>query len=82
MGEGIFLFEFASKTTAEQVWWSQTIGTSADYGRPKSTWVRVVGLPLRRCISGHKKHPKPSVIFVEAGSKQKSRLTSETTSNG
>ncbi|WMV29112.1 hypothetical protein MTR67_022497 [Solanum verrucosum] len=22
-------------------WWSQTIGTSADYGRPKSTWVRV-----------------------------------------
>ncbi|KAH0665318.1 hypothetical protein KY285_026524 [Solanum tuberosum] len=61
MGEGIFLFEFASKTTAEQVvegdwvwknfpvkmqWWSPTIGTSADYGRPKSTWVRVVGLPL------------------------------------
>ncbi|KAG5589820.1 hypothetical protein H5410_040334 [Solanum commersonii] len=24
----------------------QQIGTSADYGRPKSTWVRVVGLPL------------------------------------
>ncbi|WMV18930.1 hypothetical protein MTR67_012315 [Solanum verrucosum] len=61
MGEGIFLFEFASKTTAEQVvegdwvwknspvkmqWWSPTIGTSADYDRPKSTWVRVVGLPL------------------------------------
>lgn len=61
MGVGIFLFEFASKTTAEQVvegdwvwknfpvkmqWWSPIIGTSVDCGRPKSIWVRVVGLPM------------------------------------
>ncbi|KAK6776326.1 hypothetical protein RDI58_027327 [Solanum bulbocastanum] len=61
MGEGFFLFEFASKVTAEQVvkgdwvwrnllvkmqWWSPTVCASAGGDRTNAIWIRVVGLPL------------------------------------
>ncbi|WMV49675.1 hypothetical protein MTR67_043060 [Solanum verrucosum] len=61
MGNGLFLFEFTSKLIAEQVmkgdwiwmktpiklrWWNPSIGTYELMNRPKTTWVRTVGLPL------------------------------------
>ncbi|WMV44637.1 hypothetical protein MTR67_038022 [Solanum verrucosum] len=61
MGEGFFLFEFASKVTAEQVvegdwvwrnlpvkmqWWSPTVCALAGGDRTNAIWIRVVGLPL------------------------------------
>lgn len=60
-GEGLFLFEFASKVTMEQVvegdqvWrnflvkmqlWSSIVCTSARREIPNTIWIRVVGLPL------------------------------------
>ncbi|KAH0652782.1 hypothetical protein KY285_030334 [Solanum tuberosum] len=61
MGKGRFLFEFASRFTAEHVitgdwtrnetflrleWWSPASGTVGEGDRPSTTWTRVVGLPL------------------------------------
>ncbi|KAH0722003.1 hypothetical protein KY289_005047 [Solanum tuberosum] len=62
MGNGLFLFEFALRVTAEQViegdwewrnkpvtlhWWNPTIGTRCGRGTESSTWVRILGLPLQ-----------------------------------
>lgn len=61
MGDGNFLFEFATRSTAEQVivgdwvwnnskirldWWTPTIVATNRENRPSSTWTRNVGLPL------------------------------------
>jgi len=61
MGGGKFLFEFATRDTAEQViagdwvwcntkvrldWWTPTIVASNRENGSSSTWIRIVGLPL------------------------------------
>ncbi|KAH0705557.1 hypothetical protein KY290_010248 [Solanum tuberosum] len=62
MGNDYFLFEFSSMITAEQVvegnwswrnspvlfqWWNPTICTSLETERARTTWIKIVGMPLQ-----------------------------------
>lgn len=62
IGNGYFLFEFSSIITAEQVvegdwswrnspvlfqWWNPMICTSSATKSARTTWIRIVGLPLQ-----------------------------------
>lgn len=94
MGKGRFLFEFASRNTAEHViigdwtqneaflrleWWSPASGTVGEEIDPPQPGL---GWWVFLYTSGWKKFLGPSETFVVVGSKQRKRQSFVTISNG
>lgn len=86
-GNNKFLFEFATRLTAEQImmgawdwkklpvelhWWSPVAGVFDQKANPSSVWMRIVGL-------GHIIPSRLSEIYVEDGWKQKRKQVFVTT---